>query len=110
MKYFYNVEVEMLGECELTDWLVNDIAESLGFKETDVDEREVYKMTAVFSSDTPMSAIHDSIILLLRDKPELFYVDLLCRYSDSMLPNRVTFWQGGNIQTYKTHVIYEEEE
>ena len=110
MKNWYNVEVQMLGECEITDELVEIVAESLGFKETDVDEREIYKLTAVFSSDDPPTVIHNAIEILLDDRPEIFYIDLLYRVSNEMEPRRVTFWQGGKIQTYKTRVIYEEEE
>ena len=110
MKNWYNVEISMTGECEVTDELVETVAESLGFKETDVDEREVYRLVAIFSSDDPPTIIHNAIEILLEDRHDIFYIDLLYRTGDAMEPKRVTFWLGGKIQTYKTHVIYEEVE
>ena len=110
MKNWYNVEISMTGECEVTDELVETIAESLGFKDTDIDEREVYRLVAIFQSDDAPEAISSSITMLLEDKPEIFYIDLLYRSDNDMLPNRITFWQGGRIQSYQTRVIYEEVE
>lgn len=110
MKNWYNVEISMTGECEVTDELVETVAESIGFKDTDIDEREVYKLVAVFSSDDAPDVIHARISILLENRPEIFYIDLLYRVDDEMLPERITYWQGGNVQTYRTHVIYEEVE
>lgn len=111
MRYWYNVEIQMLGECEVTDFLVSDTSESLGFKETDVDEREAYRFTAVFSSDdVSPTAIQASIHALLYDRPEIFYIDLLYKTDAETAPKRITFWQDGRVQRYKTHVIYEEVE
>jgi len=109
MKYWYNVEIQTLNDHELTDELLEIAAESIGFTATDVDERELFRMTAVFRLDDSPENVLRSIQMLLDDRDEIYYADVLYRSDLDMAPTRVTLWKD-NRMDYKTHVIYEEVE
>lgn len=110
MKNWYNIEVQMFGGYEMTERLVDEIANALGFSRNDVDEYETYKVVAIFQSDVNTDEMQTAVAKLLESKGTIAYIDMLYRRSDAMLPVRITFWQSGRVQTYKTHVIFDEEE
>ena len=103
MQYCYNVEVQMLGECERTYDLDERLGTVLGFSEDDIDEREPYRMTVLFSSETTPRVMRERIVSLLDENPEIFYFDMIHSLGD--LPQRVVIWGDGRVQEYRTRVI-----
>lgn len=110
MENWYNIEVQMLGECERTEKLDLEIADAFGFSELNIDERELYKLVAIFKSDLDFSELRERVYRLLKSHPEIFYVDILHRAFNAFVPVRVTMWQDGKMQNYQTHIMYVEEE
>lgn len=110
MNYGYNVEIQMLGECERTPELDAQIGKALGFNDTDIDEIEPYKLVALFSSKTVPLEMRELIRDVLDVHPNIFYIDVVYYHGISMLPERFVIWQGGREQNYRTRVTYEEVE
>lgn len=109
MKVWYNIEVQMLGECERTEELDAEIGFNLGFGESDIDEREPYRMTALFaSSDMNPDRMRKYITDLLADHPDIFYIDVIYRYDSDNTPDRFVIWADGRTQEYAGKIIFEE--
>ena len=111
MKHYYSLEISMLGENERSFELDQEIGEALGFAEDDIDEREVYRMTAAFVSDTIPSVMNVNVTQLLKRHPEIFYIDIIhrpIRRGYESLPDRTVIWGDGRIQNYVGRIIYEE--
>ena len=109
MKVWYNVEVQMLGECERTYDLDEAIGKALGFEEDDIDERELYMLTAMFNSNRCPTAMRDHVTKVLRDHPEIFYIDVIYRFDAENVPDRFVIWQDGRKQEYTGRIIFEED-
>lgn len=110
MTTWYNIAIQTLRGCELTDEMIKRIGQAIWYSETNIDERELYRLTAVFSCEEPHEAVEQKIKAVLEENPGIFYIDMLYRDSNDYSPTRVTFWQNGKVQTYKTHIFFEEEE
>lgn len=108
MKHYYSLEISMLGENERSYELDQEIGEALGFAEDDIDEREVYRMTAAFESYMLPSMMKLNVIHMLSNHPEIFYVDIIHRYGYESLPDRTVIWGDGRMQNYVGRIIYEE--
>lgn len=109
MKVWYNVEVQMLGECERTYDLDEAIGKALGFEEDDIDEREIYRVTSLFNSNICPTAMRDRVTNVLRDHPEIFYIDVIYRFDAENVPDRFVIWQDGRKQEYTGRIIFEED-
>lgn len=109
MKVWYNVEVQMLGECERTYDLDEAIGKALGFEEDDIDEREIYRLTALSVSNTKPTEMRERVTDVLRDHPEIFYIDVIYRYDSENVPDRFVIWQDGKRQEYTGKIIFEED-
>ena len=110
MKTWYNIEVQMLAQCERNYELDQQIGSALGFSEEDIDEREPHKLTVTIDSDVEPITMEHNIWRLLADNYGVYYIDVLYRSEVEELPQRFTVWDSGRIQHYRTHVIYEEVE
>lgn len=109
MKIWYNVEVQMLGECERTEELDADIGFNLGFGERDIDERELYRMTALFVSDIAPMKMREYVTATLQDHPQIYYIDVIYRYDSENTPDRFVIWSDGRRQEYTGKIIFEED-
>lgn len=109
MKIWYNVEVQMLGECERTYDLDEAIGKALGFEEDDIDEREIYRLTALFVSNMKPTEMCERVTEVLRNHPEVFYIDVIYRYDAENVPDRFVIWQDGRKQEYTGRIIFEED-
>lgn len=109
MKVWYNVEVQMLGENEMTDKLADDIIFNLGCRYSDIDEHEIYNMTALFNSNRCPTAMRDHVTSVLREHPEIFYIDVIYRYDSENVPDRFVIWGDGRVQEYTGHIVFEED-
>lgn len=109
MKIWYNVEVQMLGENERYPELDAEIGEALGFSERDIDEREIYRLMAMFTSDTTSTDMRRRVTDVLRDHPEIFYIDVIYRYDSENVPDRFVIWGDGRAQEYTGHIVFEED-
>lgn len=109
MKIWYNVEVQMLGECERTYDLDEAIGKALGFEEDDIDEREIYRLTALFVSYMKPTEMRERVTEVLRNHPEVFYIDVIYRYNGENVPDRFVIWQDGRKQEYTGRIIFEED-
>ena len=108
MNTMYNVEIQMLGECERTAVLDEQIGNALGFVESDIDERELYRMTALFNSEDNPGSMKCKMQKFLKEHQEILYMDVIFHESAHDLPQRFVVWGDGKIQNYRTRVIYEE--
>lgn len=108
MTDYYSLEISMLGENERSYELDQEIGEALGFVEDDIDEREPYRMTAEFYSDSTYSVMKANVTQLLKQHPEIFYIDVIHRREYDCLPDRTVIWGDGRIQNYIGRIIYEE--
>lgn len=108
MKSWYSIEVAMSGENERTYELDQEIGETLGFDEDHIDERETYRMTAVFESQSLTSVMRVNVRQLLRQHPEIHYIDVIFRRGNDLLPDRFVIWQDGRELDYRGRIVYEE--
>ncbi len=109
MKVWYNVEIQMLGENERTNNLDKEVGRELGFNEEDIDERELYRLTAMFNSNRYPTAMLEHVTKVLRDHPEIFYIDVIYRYDSENVPDRFVIWGDGRKQEYTGHIVFEED-
>ena len=109
MKVWYNVEIQMLGENEMTDKLTDDIIFNLGCRYSDIDEREIYNMTTLFNSNMEPSEMRKYVTDLLHEYPQIFYIDVIYRYDSENVPDRFVIWGNGRVQEYTGHIVFEED-
>lgn len=105
---YYNIEVQMLGENERCYDLDEEIGWELGFAEDDIDERELYRLTALFTSETNPGKMKLDAIGILQSHPEIFYIDVMFRNEHENVPDRFVVWQDGRIRDYKGKIYFEE--
>lgn len=110
MKIWYNVEVQMSADCERTEELDADLGFDLGFGERDIDEREPYRMTALFVSDMQPSKMREYVTDELRTHPGIHYIDVIYRYDSENTPDRFVIWSDGRRQEYTGKIVFEEDE
>lgn len=108
MKNWFNVEVCFLYERERNFDIDEQIGKALGFVECDIDEREPYRLTAVFSSDIGPEEMRGRISKLFDEDLGIHYVDVINWTDIAYAPTRFTVRYGGVCQNYKTIVTYEE--
>lgn len=108
MKTSYNVEIQMCGECETTEIMASQVCGMLGCADTAIDERELYRMTVLFSSEMTIHEIRKRIERVFYAFPSIFYIDLIWTPYNESLPQRTTYWGDGKIQNYRTRIVYEE--
>ena len=108
MTIWYNVEVQMACENERNYDLDEELGWELGFAEADVDEREPYRMTAIYTSEVTPDKIKLDVIKLLHRHPEIYYFDVMFRYDSENVPDRFVVWQDGRVQNYRGRIVFEE--
>ena len=108
MKIMYNVETQMCGECERTVELDEMLGNELGFVESDIDERELYRMTVLFKSEDTPDVMKCKMQKFLSDHGEILYLDVIFHMSAHDLPQRFVVWGDGKVQNYRTRLFYEE--
>lgn len=108
MKYWYNVEIQMQGDNEYTKELNKEIKETMGFNGMDIDELDLHRMTATFTSCYYPREINKIVDRLIADHPEIYYIDFLYRSEIAPVQNRVVVWNDGRIQFYRGRVVFEE--
>ena len=109
MKTWYNVEIQMAGENERNEVLDRDFEWELGFMEEDIDERESYRMTAIFTSEDTPGKMKINVVRLMNRHPEIHYIDVMFRYDNENVPSRFVIWQDGRVQNYKGRIVFEED-
>ena len=104
----YNIEVQMADRNEVTDKVQNMIRAFLEFPADAIDEVEAYNLTATYISTMKIEQIKEAIRSLFSKCPGIHYIDVIYRYKWEMTPDRFVMWHTGQIQEYKSKVIYEE--
>ena len=108
MKIFYNVDVQMMADHDMTDELVSELEQALGFTDTDIDEREEYMLVAIFNSETNPDDLRNDIQALLDEHPEIFYFDVIYRYEGEQITERFVMRNDGTTQNYVGRTVFEE--
>ena len=108
MKTFYNVEAQMAAYNYMSEELVNELGQALGFKDTDIDEREWYMFVAVFNSETTPEEMLKDVRRLLDKHPEILYFDVIYRYDGGGITKRFVLRNDGTIQKFIGHIVFEE--
>ena len=108
MKIFYNVDVQMMADHDMTDELVSELEQALGFTDTDIDEREEYMVVAVFASETDPDEMRHQIQALLDAHPEIFYFDVIYRYECEQITERFVMRNDGTTQKFVGRTVFEE--
>ena len=106
---WYSIEMQTLGENKRDYELDEQIGWELGFAESDIDEREDYRMTATFESDLTLDQMKMRIKNLMAQLDTVAYIDVYYSESGDRLLTRSTVFSDGKIQNYRTKVYYEEE-
>lgn len=110
MMTYYNVEIQMAGENEATQSLVEQVATNLGASATDIDEIESHRAVLFFKSDilpTKMRQIIRATLLMYAQK--IHYIDVIYRFNTAMHPDRFCIWSDGHEQEFTGKVIFEED-
>lgn len=108
MKIFYNVDIQMMADHDMTDELVQELEQALGFTDTDIDEREEYMLVAIFNSETNPDDMRLAIQALLDAHPEIFYFDVIYRYDGEQITERFVMRNDGTTQNYVGRTVFEE--
>ena len=108
MKIFYNVDVQMMADHDMTDELVQELEQALGFTDTEIDEREEYMLVAIFNSETDPIGMRSAIQALLDAHHEIFYFDVIYRYEGEMITERFVLRNDGTSQNYVGRTVFEE--
>jgi hypothetical protein len=114
---YYNIEIQMAGERELTDEILDTVMYILCAKYSATDEVEDHRAVIFYRTQFLPSEMREKVWKILntiRDskthEPLLHYIDVEYRYEWEMTPDRFVCWSDGRLVEYKGHVIYTEEE
>jgi len=109
MKVWYSIEAQMYADKERNYDLDEAIGSALGFVEEDIDERETYNLTALFSIEKSPSEMRNDVRKVLDEHPEIYYIDVMYRYDCENVPDRFVAWKDGTVKEYIGRIIFEEE-
>ena len=109
MKVFYSIEIQMCAGHEVTDDLMEVASYAFQFLKKDVDEKELYRVTALFSNEIKPTEMRERARRFLHLHKDVYYVDVIYRFEHEMVPDRFVRWQNGDIQEYTGHVEFREE-
>ena len=109
MKVWYNVEIQMLGENERYPALDEEIGNALDFVGHDIDERELYSLTALYTSTRKPTEMRKRIRDFLDGHPEIYYIDVIYRWDSENVPDRFVIWQDGRTQEYTGEIVFKED-
>lgn len=109
---FYHIEVAMKNDYKLTPEKLAMIGLELGFGENNVKEQDNYSVSAEFKSDTNADVLSNVSKQMFQRSwsRDIRYVDIFYSGNNEINPHRITIWDGGRVQDYRTHVLYEEVE
>ena len=110
MRVWYTVEIQMSWGNERNYDLDMAVGQAMGFIEDDIDERETYRMTAIFPSEEILPMQMRGIVRkVLRDNPTIFYIDVVYRWETENIPDRFVIWHDGHAQEYIGRIVFEED-
>lgn len=107
---WYKVEFLMMNgverDCDLDEY----VGYAMGFSEDEIDEREPHRLTAFFRrDDTTPTEMREIVSRVLREHPEIYYIDVIYRFDAENVPDRFVIWNDGEKQEYIGKVVFEED-
>lgn len=110
MNLYYNMEIQMKHPNEVTDDVIEKIAQILGVGATEVDERETYTAVFFFKSEIPPSQMFIKVRdILFFQFHTIYYIDVMYRWETEMNADRYVCWEDGREKHYTGRIVFEED-
>ena len=110
MNCYYNVEIQMANNFEMTETLLRQIEISMGAHVTDRDEVETYSAVIFFKSEVKPTEIRTRLkAILAMHADRIHYIDVVYRWEAEMNADRFVLWADGREQDYTGRMYFEED-